>query len=446
MNITVINGSPKGKQSVTLQTVRFWEAVFSEHTFTILHAGRKIKQLEQDFTSAAQAIEAADLVLFAYPVYTFLAPSQLHRFFDLLYENHIHLDGKLAAQVTTSKHFYDVTAHEYVRLNTVDLGMRYLGGLSADMDDLLTLKGQNEAQLFFESLMFRARNTLVQPNHAPLHQQTLPQQYPSALPEAPKTLQKTVAIVTNAAPDDANLLQMIEDARRALPCTTRVHNIAQFPFAGGCLGCFGCAQTGLCVYHDGFDAFLRDEIQSADAILIAYSIHRHSMGASFRVFDDRQFCNGHRPVTMGMPMGYLVSGDLRAEPNLRMLMEARCEVGHNFPAGIANTQDEIVTLAANLTYALEHKPLFPQNFYGVGGMKIFRDLIYVMGGLMRADHQFYKQNKLYDFPQKQVGTRLKMQLVGKLFGVPSIQKQMKTKMNEAILSPYEKVIEAARQK
>ena len=32
----------------------------------------------------------------------------------------------------------------------------------------------------------------------------------------------------------------------------------------------------------------------------------------------------------------------------------------------------------------------PANFYGVGGMKIFRDLIYVMQGLMKADHKFYK--------------------------------------------------------
>jgi len=33
-------------------------------------------------------------------------------------------------------------------------------------------------------------------------------------------------------------------------------------------------------------------------------------------------------------------------------------------------------------------------------MKIFRDLIYSMRGVVGDDHRFYKKHKLYDFPQK----------------------------------------------
>lgn len=40
-------------------------------------------------------------------------------------------------------------------------------------------------------------------------------------------------------------------------------------------------------------------------------------------------------------------------------------------------------------------------FLGVGGMKIFRDLIWMMQGMMKADHQFYKEHGIYDFPRKQ---------------------------------------------
>ena len=32
-------------------------------------------------------------------------------------------------------------------------------------------------------------------------------------------------------------------------------------------------------------------------------------------------------------------------------------------------------------------------------MKIFRDLIWMMRGLMKADHEFYKAHGMYDFPQ-----------------------------------------------
>ena len=81
MNILVVNGSPKGKYSITLQTVRYWQILYPQHSFTELHAGQRIKALEKDFAPALEALQKADLILFSYPVYTFLAPYQLHRFF-----------------------------------------------------------------------------------------------------------------------------------------------------------------------------------------------------------------------------------------------------------------------------------------------------------------------------------------------------------------------------
>ena len=91
---------------------------------------------------------------------------------------------------------------------------------------------------------------------------------------------------------------------------------------------------------------------------------------------------------MGKPVGYLVDGCLDAEPNLRMLMEARAEVGGNTLAGIAcdrkDPDREIDQLAGTLCYAATENFQRPKNFYGVGGMKIFRDLIWQMRGLMRA--------------------------------------------------------------
>ena len=56
MKITVINGSPKGEFSVTLQTVRYLEILHPEHTFTVLHVGQTIRSIEKDFTAAAAAL------------------------------------------------------------------------------------------------------------------------------------------------------------------------------------------------------------------------------------------------------------------------------------------------------------------------------------------------------------------------------------------------------
>ena len=115
MNILVLNGSPKGKYSITLQTVLYLQKLHPEHQFEVLNAGQTIKSLEKDFSKAIAAVERADLLLFSYPVYTFIAPSQLHRFVELLKEAKLDLREKFATQITTSKHFYDITAHRYIQ-------------------------------------------------------------------------------------------------------------------------------------------------------------------------------------------------------------------------------------------------------------------------------------------------------------------------------------------
>lgn len=74
MHILVLNGSPKGNYSITLQTVLYLEKCFPAHTFQVLNVGSKIKALEKDFSSAREALEKAELLLFSYPVYTFIAP------------------------------------------------------------------------------------------------------------------------------------------------------------------------------------------------------------------------------------------------------------------------------------------------------------------------------------------------------------------------------------
>ena len=148
---------------------------------------------------------------------------------------------------------------------------------------------------------------------------------------------------------------------------------------------------------------------------------------------------------MGLPVGYLINGDYEREENLRMVLEARAEVGGNYLAGAANnlrhTDESIDALAARLAYCIEHKYTQPQNFYGVGGQKIFRDLIFLMQGMMKEDHKFYRSHGQYDFPQKKMGTLLAMYLVGGMMSSEKIQKKAGQKMTEGMLLPYKKVLE-----
>ena len=449
MKILILNGSPAGKDSITLQTVEYLKIFFPDHEYETIHAAQKIRSIEQDFSESGAALEAADLILFCYPVYTFLVPAQLHRFIELIKENGMDLSGKYATQISTSKHFYDTTAHRYIADICTDLHLKYIKGLSADMEDLLIEKGQEEAKAFFRFLFWNIRNGLHENASVPKPAAFTPVMA-SEVREAPVKDRLHVALVADydpVSPPQA-LTAMIRRFEQRLPGSMEMVNLREFPFGGGCLGCFHCASDGTCIYKDGFDVYLRQHINSADAVVYAFTIKDHSMGYRFKMYDDRQFCNGHRTVTMGKPVGYLTDGDLAAEENLRTLMEARAQVGGNYLAGVASDQTdpdrEIDQMVRTLVYAVLHHYTQPKNFYGVGGLKIFRDLIYEMQGLMKEDHRFYKEHGFYDFPQKKKGRIAGMYLVSGMMNNEKLKQKMKISLTDGMMMPYRKVIDQAR--
>lgn len=444
MKICVLNGSPRGKYSTTVHTALYLEKRYPGHCFRYIDAGARINAWEKDMTPALEAIRWADLLVFSYPVYTFIAPSQLHRFLAAMKATGEQLTGKFVTQITTSKHFYDMTAHRYVEENCHDLGMKVIHGLSADMDDLTTPQGRKDAEDFFEYALWCVQNDVYEP--APAFRSKEALDYTPSHPVTEKRQGYDTVIVADLREDDQNLRAMITDFQNAYPYPTRLVNIGEYPFQGGCLGCFHCAGDGKCVYTDGFDSFLRERIQTAAGIVYAFTIRDHSMGTRFKTYDDRQFCNGHRTVTEGKPFGYIVNGDYQGEENLRTIVEARCQVGHNFLSGVGFDARTLADMAQRLSYALEHRYLPPRDFWGVGGMKIFRDLIWMMQGLMKADHQFYKAHKLYDFPQKRRGKMIAMRFLGAMVRSPRIKAKMGNRMNEGMAAPYEKAVRNATAK
>ncbi len=444
MDFLIVNGSPKGGNSITLQTSLYLEKRYPEHRFTVLDAGHRLPYWEKHPDEAAEQMREADCIIFSYPVYTFLVPSQLVRFLELVKGTGCDLSGIYATQITTSKHFYDITAHRFIRENAQDMGMRFVEGLSADMEDLLSEKGRTEAEKFFEYLLFNIRNGLSEPadtfpapSHRPVKAAVCAREKPGR-----------VVIVVDLGGDDGQLARMIARFRARLPLATDVVDLGGIGLRGGCLGCFRCASDGVCVYRDGFADLLRERIQTADAIVTAFTVRDHGMGSLFKMYDDRQFCNGHRTVTMGKPMAALVSGNLPAEENLRNVLESRAETGGNFWCGAAcdevDPAGEIDRVALRLAYAVKTGHTRPANFWGVGGMKIFRDLIWQMQGLMREDHRFFKAHGQYDFPQKHRARMLAMYAVGAMNANPKLRAKLGGRMTEGMLMPYRAVLKKTK--
>ncbi|MFA5416622.1 MAG: NAD(P)H-dependent oxidoreductase, partial [Methanoregula sp.] len=140
MKIIVLNGSPKGDISVTMQYVAYMQKKFPSHDYQILHVAQDIRKIEKDrgvFDRIMDAVRSADLVIWAFPLYFLLVPSQYKRFIELVFERSTQeaFSEKYTASLSTSIHFFDQIAHNYVHAVCDDLGMRYCGFYSADMMD-----------------------------------------------------------------------------------------------------------------------------------------------------------------------------------------------------------------------------------------------------------------------------------------------------------------------
>lgn len=416
MNILIINGSPKGDSSITLQTVNYLQKLFPDHTYDIIYAGQQIKSIEKDFLPSRKKLAKAELVIFCYPVYKYLVPSQMHRFIELMKESGLDFSSVYATQISTSRNFYDTIAHRFIADNCADMGFRYIRGLSQCMGDLLKENGRKEAVDFFRYCLWNISSGYYEdavnpePDASFTPVLATPAEESDSKESDIKNSDSTepfhIALVADYDPEDtqSGLTAMISRFVNRFHGDCEIVNLKTIPFAGGCLGCMRCASGGNCVYEDGFDAFLRGHINSADAVIYAFTIKDHSMGYRFKLFDDRRFCDGHRPVMAGKPVGYLVDGDLRTEENLRTLMEARAEVDKTYLAGIVtdlrDPDTRIDQLVRSLVYILCNGFTQPQNFYGVGGHKVFRDMVYEMWWLMEEDYRFYEEHGLLDFPEQ----------------------------------------------
>jgi hypothetical protein len=139
---------------------------------------------------------------------------------------------------------------------------------------------------------------------------------------------------------------------------------------------------------------------------------------------------------------------LRQLPNLRQILEAYAEHQKANLAGIVTdeqtdsreTDSALQELALRCVQFADWNYIKPNTFLGVGGLKIFRDEIW---GPLRfpfvADHQYYKQHGVYDFPQKDYRSRAQNFLLGLLVKVPAIRREIYgPKMKEHMLQAFKK--------
>ncbi len=381
MKILVINGSPKGEDSITYQTARYLHMKFPDDQYNVLHVAANIDQFEKDILPVLIAMEESDLILFCYPVYSMLVPSQMMHFMEIVKSAKTQLNGKYMTQITTSEHFFDMTAHRYVEENCNDLGMKVLPGLSQRSGDLLTKKGQLDVIKFWNYV----RHCVAQDEYS--EEKSIPEKkyvsgnelYMPSIARAAKDGQYKILIITDCAKENQQLRNMIIDFRRALRYESTVENLHYKHFNAGCNGCLKCAVNSKCIYKDGFELLIQNKLAMADAVVFAFEIKDHSTGYIMQMYEDRQFCSPLHDIVKEKPIAYIIGGDFADEHNLRTVLEARSEIMHNFIAGFAtdegNTRHSLQKTADKLSYALYHRMSLPENFYGSVGVKMHREIL-----------------------------------------------------------------------
>jgi len=456
MKIIVLNGSPKGDLSVTMQYVHFIQRKFPQHELKILNISQQIKSLEHKkkaFGDVIEEVVAADGILWAFPVYFLLVPSNYKRFIELVWENGVEdaFMGKYTASLSTSIHFFDHTAHDYINAVCDDLGMKYTEGFSAEMEELMDAKERRQLALFAEHFFDAIeRCSPTSKKFNPLPQEVF-EYVPGPATKKVAASGKKILVLTDSKDRDTNVKRMIHRFTEAFSEDIEVLNLHEINIKGGCLGCLQCAYDNRCVYtdKDGYVEFFEQKIKPAGILVFAGSIKDRYLSSHWKVFLDRSFFNNHVPVMQGKQLGFIVSGPLNQLPGVKQALTAFYEIQQarivDFITDECGNSEEIDSLLQNLAkrlvrYSVESY-IKPPGFLSVGGKKILRDDVY--GRLrfpFRADHKFYKNNGLYDFPQKNYKVRIVNTIMTVLCTVPFIRKEIYNKrMKEEMIKPLQKV-------
>jgi multimeric flavodoxin WrbA len=342
-------------------------------------------------------------------------------------------ENKYAAVITTSIHFYDHTAHNYMRAVCDDLRMKFVDAISLDIIDMMKEERRREITIFAEGFINSIREQAVTSSlFNPLIISDFVYQ-----PTEPKskidTRNKKVLILTDSYDCKANLGKMIVRLKQSYASEIDVINLKDVDIKGACLGCMRCGYDYTCAYQDGFVDFYNERVRTADIIVFAGTVKGRYLSSTWKTFFDRAYFWNHTPSLAGKQLGYIISGPLRQNPNLIQILEAsstaRQYANHvDIITDEGENSEEIDALlqgfAQRLVSFAEKGYVRPQNFLGVGGHKVFRDNIWGrLRPLWQADFRYFKKHGLNDFPQSDYKIRVLTPILMLLTRIPCIRKK-----------------------
>jgi len=464
IKVLVVNGSPKGEHSLTLQHSLYMLGQEKEIEWKVLQVGEVLSNINYEeawLESTIADIEWSDAIIWNTPVYIMLVPWQLMRLFRIIKDagRANIFKGKYATSMITCFHYHDNVAEDWLRSTSEDLGMSFIEGRTADNMDMLREQDRYSMRFFMREFLEACRTRRpVERKFIPLNNTKSPDFRPDMISDAGafKTeegdvVPKTV-LLTDEYGKEGNLSRMIEVFMDAYPYPIEVVDINDFPYDGGCQGSLQCQLLGVCERKDGFQTFYYNLLNNCDVLVFGMNIEGRYFSLVWKLFLDRAFANGHRTSMMGKHTAYLVAGPLRAQPGLRQILEVKDNMGRENAVGIIGDEYEnsktleyiLRDTARRLSRVVAANYQKSVNFLGISGMKIFRDLTYSMRGVSKEDHRFYRKHGLYDFPQKQIGMQLFNVVMGLAFNLKSVRKRVFENIPELYIKKHKKIVKSGK--
>lgn len=455
MKIAVLNGSPKGMTSTTMEYVQFIQRSFPDHELKITSIHLKTKRMEKDdddkvFWGVLNEIKASDAVLWAFPCYYMNVPGYYKRFLELIWEKQGEdfFKGKHAAILCTSIKFFDHAAINYMHAICDDLGMKYNGFFSPEMYFLAEKEGQRQTLLFAENFFADIQNDRALQRSYPPVNWSWHEYKPSVVKKPISTMNKKVLILTDSDGTNANLDRMIERFQVSFTEKIDVLNIRDVKTQGPCLGCIKCFYDHKCVYKDDFAKIMDEVILKADILVFSGELKDRFVSSHWKIWLDRSFCKGHVPWLSDKQIGFIVSGPLRQNPNIEEIFQVFFEyMQANFLGFVtdefgdaADIDSSLEGMAQRLVSYADRKYMKPQTFLGTATNLSMRE---VFSGRFSypfvADYNEYFRSLLRGCPNVQYKTRLQNKMLSLLSYFPAFRRYAKKNFKQLLLKPLAKV-------